>query len=721
MGVVYLAEDMQLRRPAALKLLSADSSQMALHKDGLLREAQAAAALDHPNICTIYEFGEDQGQPFIAMAYIEGQTLSEHIEAAGAGLPVDTAIDFGRQLLAGLAHAHSRGVVHRDLKSSNVIISSQGVLKITDFGIALLLRDGTTATVLSAGTPAFMSPEQVACLPVDHRTDLWSWGVVVYHMLARRLPFSADNRHALFEAITSRNAVAIDTLRSDLPADLVAVVNRALQKDREHRWPTAADAERALRWIPGTSERPPVVTGNPTSTPIVVVLPFANLNAEPESDFFSDGLTDELTHVLGRVVGLRLIARTSAYQFKGRMLDVRELSRTLGVTHVVEGAVRRVGSRLRVTAGLIGTVDGCQLWTGHWDRDSTDVLRIQHQVSTRIARALRLSLKAPVARRMEANSARAHSMYLHGRYCWHQQTESGFQRALSYFERALQEDPACALAHTGIADFYGMMGFWSAAPPREVWPKARTSALRAVELDPDLPEAHTSLVYVHLFHDWDLDAAQQQLAQALALVPDHPGALYARTVYLIQLGRLSEALKTIQRVSELDPLSPMMATAVAWVYCYQGAFEDAIRECRRALQLDDTYAEAYVVLGIAAGRVEGAASAMEHLEVAARLSRHNPLVMGVVGQAYAELGRVDDARRELATLRELGQSRYVAPVSVALIHASLGELDQAFAVMDEAVRMRDGLVRYLPVSPIFDRLRADERFPGLLRDAGFHS
>ena len=336
-----------------------------------------------------------------------------------------------------------------------------------------------------------------------------------------------------------------------------------------------------------------------------------------------------------------------------------------------------------------------------------------------MAKALRLSLKTPVATRMEASSASAHSMYLHGRYCWHQQTESGFQRALSYFERALQEDPACALAHTGIADFYGMMGFWSAAPPGDVWPKARASALRALELNPDLPEAHTSLAYVHLFQDWDLDAAQQHVDQALTLVPDHPGALYAKTVYLIQLGRLSEALKTIQRVCDLDPLSPMMATAVAWVYSYQGAFDDAVRQCRRALQLDDSYAEAYVVLGIAAGRAQSVASTIEPLEMAARLTSHNPLVMGVVGQAYAELGRFDDARRELATLHELGRSRYVAPVSVALIHAGLGELDQAFAVMDEAVRMRDGLVRYLPVSPIFDRLRGDGRFSRLLQDAGF--
>ena len=718
-GIVYLAEDMQLRRSAAVKLLPMDSTQEAHRKKGLLREAQAAAALDHSNICTVYEFGEDEGRPFIAMAYVEGETLSERIEAARKGLPVDTAVNFGRQLLAGLAHAHARGVVHRDLKSSNVIVSSQGVLKITDFGIALLLRDSTTTIVPAAGTPAFMSPEQVACLPVDHRTDLWSWGVVMYQMLTGRLPFSGDNRHVLFEAITSRDAVAVDTLRSGLPDDLVAVLNRALQKDREQRWQTAADMERALRWIPGTSQRTSGMLGNLSSTPIVVVLPFANLNAEPESDFFSDGLTDELTHVLGRVVGLRLIARTSAYQFKGRMLDVRELSRELGVTHVVEGAVRRVGSRLRVTAGLISTIDGCQLWTGHWDRDCTDVLRIQHQVSTRIAKALRLSLKAPAATRMGVNSASAHSLYLHGRYCWHQQTESGFQRALSYFERALQEDPACALAHTGIADFYGMMGFWSAALPGDVWPKARASALKAVELNPDLAEAHTSLVYVHLFQDWDLDAARQRVAQALTLVPDHPAALYAKTVYLLQLGRLSEALKTIQRVSDLDPLSPMMATAVAWVYCYQGAFEDAVRQCRRALQLDDSYAEAHVVLGIAAGRIQGAASAIEHLEVAARLTSHNPLVMGVVGQAYAELGRIDDARRELATLHELGRSRYVAPVSVALIHAGLGELDQAFAVMNEAVRMRDGLVRYLPVSPIFDRLRADGRFSRLLQDAGF--
>jgi TolB-like protein/Flp pilus assembly protein TadD len=498
-------------------------------------------------------------------------------------------------------------------------------------------------------------------------------------------------------------------------------VNRALQKDREQRWATAVDAELALRSIADTSNRAVVVPGIRSSAPIVVVLPFANLNTEPDSDFFSDGLTDELTHVLGRVVGLRLIARTSAYQFKRRTLDVRELSRTLGVTHVVEGVVRRVGSRLRVTASLISTSDGCQLWTGHWDRNATDVLKIQHQVSTRIAKALKLSLKMIAATRMGASTATAHDLYLHGRYCWHQQTETGFQRALSYFERALQEDPTCALAHTGIADFYGMLGFWSAAPPAEVWPKARASALKAVELDPDLPEAHISLAYVHLFEDWDLDAADQRLSHVLTLVPSHPGALYARTVHLTQLGRLSEALNTIQRVSALDPLSPMMATAVAWLYCYQGAFEDAVRQSHRALQLDAGYAEAHVVLGIAAARSHGVASGIEHLETAARLTSHNPLVIGVLGQAYAELGRIDDARRALATLHELARSRYVAPVSLALIHAGFGELDVAFSVMHEAVRMRDGLVRYLPVSPIFDRLRGDPRFPMLLQEAGFSS
>jgi serine/threonine-protein kinase len=718
MGVVYLAEDIQLRRSAAVKLLSGDSLA-AGRQHGLLREAQAAAALDHPNICTVYEFGEDAGHPFMAMAYVEGETLRQRIESARPWLPIDTVISFGRQLLAGLAHAHSRGVVHRDLKTSNVMVNADGVLKITDFGIAILMGDGTTATVPDAGTPAFMSPEQVDGRPLDHRTDLWSWGVVMYQMLTGRLPFESDNRLALFEAIAVRSPMPVPALRPDVPGDVIAVVARALQKEREHRWQSAADAERALRWIGSAADRVSALPPGVSTMPTVVVLPFANLNAEPESDFFSDGLTDELTHVLGRVHGLRLIARTSAYQFKGRMLDVRELSSALGVTHVVEGAVRRAGARLRVTAGLVSAVDGCQLWSGHWDRDSADVLTIQHELSTRIAKALRLSLKAPPATRMVARVARAHSLYLHGRYCWHQQTESGFQRALGYFERALQEDPDCALAYTGIADLYGMLGFWSAAPPKDVWPKARDAALKALELNPSLVEAHTSLVYVHLFQDWDVDAAGERLAQALALVADNPGALYAKTVHLMQLGRQSEALKTIQRVSALDPLSPMMATAVAWSHCYLKDFEQASKECRRALALDDTYAEAHVVLGLAAGRLSGRPASIPHLEQAANLTSNNPLVLGVLGQAYAEVDRSSDARRSLAILQEISRSRYVAPVSLALIHAGLGELDTAFAVMAEAIRMRDGLVRYLPVSPIFDGMRSDDRFPSLLRDAGF--
>ena len=750
MGVVYKGHDLVLGRDVALKFPSPHVAA-----DRFLQEARAASALDHVNICTIFEVGEtSERAPFIAMALYQGETLTQRIERGP--IPSSEAVDIALQVARGLQNAHSRGIVHRDIKPSNVVVTAEGIAKILDFGLARAVRDGRfpvpdsggitiPGTVL--GTVGYLSPEQARGESADARSDLWSLGVVLYEMLARRTPFAAGTAYAVMDAILRLDPHPLREYRRDVPEALVRVVMRALQKAREQRYQRAADMMADLQAIgpraasdtataaavlPVAQTRVPTEASTLAQTttwhkgaadhrPSVAVLPFANLSSDVENEYFSDGLTDELINALSQLRGLRVVCRTSVFEFKNKAQSVRKIGMELGVPNVLEGSVRRSGDRLRVTAQLVHVNDACQLWAGRFDRKMTDVFDIQDEIAQTIARTLEVTLtglegKALVKR--YTDDLEAYQLYLKGRFHWNARTAEGFTRAREYFEAALARDPAYAPAYSGLADYYMSVAAWGLAPPTQAWPDAKTAALKALEVDPSLAEAHASLGVYRTYGEWDWAEGEREFLRARKLNPGDVNARVLYATYLIQRGRFADAQAEMERALDMDPLSATVNTYVAGVAHYARRYDDSIELCRKALELAPNDVELFCVLALNYEQKRMFETAIDTFETARRMSGESPLVLGSLGATYARAGRTEKARELAGQLQTMSHERYVPPIAHAWIHIALGEADQAFDWLERAADAHDSLLCYLGVGPIYDVLRAHPRFRGLMRTIG---
>ena len=555
MGLVYKAQDTRLKRLVALKLLLPELTRDETAKQRFLQEAQAASALDHPNICTIHEINETpDGQFYLVMAYYEGETLKEKIEHGP--LPITDAIDAAVQVGQGLAKAHEAGITHRDIKPANLMLTADGTVKILDFGLAKLAgAEGITQTGTALGTVAYMSPEQLRGQEVDQRSDIWSLGVVTYEMVAGQRPFKGEQLQAVSVGILQSQPAPLTGSRTGVPLELERVVDRALAKAVADRYQTVADLLSELRTVKRALDSgATAAAGAEKAVPSIAVLPFSNMSPDPEQEYFCDGIAEELIDALARLEGLRVVARTSAFQFKGQALDVGEIGKRLKVGTVLEGSVRKAGNRLRINAQLINTSDGYHLWSERYDRQMDDVFAVQDEIARSVVEKLKVKLlgehEAPVIKRPTDN-LEAYNLFLKGRYYFSKLTKEALTRSLECFTQALAKEPTYAQAHAGVAVAQTVRAVYGGAVSREVMPSAKEAALKALALDETVADAHMALGSVLHYYDWDWLGAEHQYRRALEL---NPSDTLVRAVYAHLLRAVSTSVR--QPVSEFTEAPP---------------------------------------------------------------------------------------------------------------------------------------------------------------------
>ncbi|MDQ6892589.1 MAG: tetratricopeptide repeat-containing serine/threonine-protein kinase [Acidobacteriota bacterium] len=773
MGEVYRARDTRLGRDVAVKVLPASFSEDPERLRRFEQEARAAGMLNHPNLTAVYDLGTHEGAPYVVEELLEGETLRS-VLAAGR-LPLDRVVFYARQIADGLAAAHEKGVVHRDLKPENVFVTREGRIKILDFGIAKLtspegqrlatdlptLAPATEAGVV-LGTLGYMSPEQVRGEPVDRRSDLFSFGALLYEMLAGRRAFARETAPDMISAILRDDPPEIlGTGASPSALDrLNRIARRCLEKRKEQRFQSAVDIDFALQEassaafapgaVPGASarhrmsrlwiaaglavvagagilllrgSRPGTSPGAAAPGPIrsLAVLPLENYSHDPAQQYFADGMTEELIADLAQIRSLRVISRTSAMSYRGTKKSVPEIARELNVDGILEGSVAREGNRVRITAQLIEGSSDRHVWARSYDRDLRDALSLQSEV----ARAVAAEVRTAVTPGEEARLARArpvdpkiHELDWKGRFLLARaSTENEVREAIELFQEALQRDPRDARAYSGISDSY--MGLTELfLPPSQTMPKARAAALRAIELDETLAEAHASLGQVLVLHDWDWAGAQREFQRALELNPNYASAHSWYGNLLAVLGRPEESAVEMRTARDLDPLSADIAWLSGWDLLLGNRVDLAVQEFRRGLTLDPNGGWLRVSLAIALVRQGRAAEAIAEAEKGSGLI-DSPLARAVAGGVFAEAGDLPRARRVLGELEQAAKTRYVCPYEVAVIHIGLGEKDQAIQWLERGYRERSTCMPNLKCDWRLTPLHGDPRFRDLLARLAF--
>jgi eukaryotic-like serine/threonine-protein kinase len=714
-ATVYLAEDLKHARKVAIKVLRPDTGT-AYEPQRFLREIRIAARLAHPQILPLHDSGECGGLLYFVMPYAGCETLRDRLTREGP-LPLDVALRLTRALAAALGYAHRLDVIHRDIKPENILLQ-EGEPVIADFGVATALSAAggdpyITDHGFAVGTPAYMSPEQASAESgVDGRTDQYSLACVLYEMLAGEPPFAGSGARATMARHAIEPPAPIRGRRPNVPLAVERALDRALAKAPGDRFSSMGEFVAAL-------DAPTVDVLGPGIAPgarAIGVLPFINATADAENEYFSDGMTEELITALTKVEGLEVASRTSAFALKGAREDVRALGARLGVSVVLEGSVRRAGTRLRITARLTDVRDGRTLWAERYDRELADVFALQDEIARTIVDTLRATLLhdlgEPVPVRYTAN-LKAYQLYLRGRYAWNQRTRGSLAEGIRFFEAAIAEDAGYALAYTGLADSYALQLDYRDIPVREGLERARAEAERALALDESLAEAHTSLAWVTFVYDWDWPRAGRHFARALELNPRYPVARQWHAWFQIAMGRIELALAEARRAVALDPASVSIRRTMGWLLYYARQPEQALEQLRRALAMDPTAEETHRLLGLAylqLGRWDEAAGAFRE---AIGVSAGSALAEAGLGAVAAARGRTAEARAILLELEQRRRERYVSPVALVTLHAALGDADGAFAWLERAYEERRGWLAYLDVEPVFDTLRRDARFRGL--------
>jgi serine/threonine-protein kinase len=722
-AVVYLARDTRHERSVALKILNADPTSET-GELRFVREIRVLASLQHPNILPLHDSGHVEELLYYVMPYVAGETLRARMSRERQ-LAHDAVVSIAREAADALAYAHAQGIIHRDIKPENVLLSA-GHAIVADFGIARAIdlagvRQLTRTGNGSPGTPAYMSPEQLmADREIDGRTDIYSLGCVLYEMLTGKPPFFGKD--GFVRRFTEPPPVP-SVFRKDTPSWLDAVVVKALARNPEDRYPTAAELVRALAgsyvsdpgYVSGQRSTPAAV--REVQLPSIAVMPFANMSADPENEYFSDGITEEILNALASIPTLKVASRTSAFALKGKSLGIGDIGRELNVKTILEGSVRRSGRRVRITAQLINVADGYHLWSERYDREVEDVFAIQDEIARTIAGHLKLKLTRAQDEALgnrQTENIEAYELYLRGKHCSYRWNIPGMtEKALGYFQAALAKDPDYALAYHGVADVYSILGLYAFLPPLAVLDKAVAAATRAVELAPNLAEAHTSLGFVHLL-TWDWEAAESSLRQAIALNPRHSQAHNFLAWLMSTSGRQTEAAAAAKVGRDLDPFSPA-ANGISALVSYHGReYDEAIEASARALERDATSALSLLCISMANAAKGAHQKAILHAEQGVNLSPEVNFLRGILGAVYAMAGQQDAARAVLADLIERSKTSYVGPVIISWIYSHLGEPDNGFDWLRRAYDERACTLSFGLRAPLYDVIREDPRFSELL-------
>lgn len=824
MGEVYLAHDITLHRPVAIKLLPADFTANIDRLHRFEREAYAASSLNHPNILTIYESGAEDGHHFIATEYIDGESLRQRIERTH--MKLHEVLDISIQVASALAAAHAVGIIHRDIKPDNIMVRRDGYVKVLDFGLAKLIgqepsplsKEASTEIFINTepgiviGTVSYMSPEQARGWreqQVDGRTDIWSLGCVLYEMVAGRVPFEGKTMSDVIALILHKEPSPLARFAPDVPSELERIVTKALRKEREERYQAIkdlgldlkslkqrlefeAELERtetpergsdARRTAPNrrgstagtaqtggagdtrtTSESPTVAASfeRPSSAEYIVgeikhhkraaalilatllltivgvvyfvsnrwsgkaslnsiaVLPFTNTTGDPNAEYLSDGISESLINSLSKLPQLKVIARSSAFKYKGKEIDPQEVAKKLGVRAIVIGRVVQHSDNLIVSAELVDAREGTQVWGERFNRKVSDILAVQEQIAKQISEKLRLQLTGEEQQRLTkryTDNTEAYQSYLKGRYYFNKTTEDGFNKSIEHFVQAIRVDPNYALAYAGLADsYYGLS--WSYLPAKEAMPKAREAAQKALEIDDSLAEVHTSLALIKWLYDWDWVGAEREFNRAIEVNPNYAFAHQQLGMYLALMGRFDEGLAELRQAQELEPTSLWINVDLGLGLYLARRYDQAIEQSQKTLAMDANFYIAHWVLGLSYQEKGMYGEALAEFQKTKQFD-DAPRIMAYLGYVYGVSGRRSEAQKILGELDALSKQRNFLPADMAKIYIGLGDKDAAFAWLDRAYQERDQNIVWLKANPMFDSLRTDPRFADLLRRVGF--
>ena len=764
MATVYLAEDLKHDRRVAVKVLRPELAA-ALGLERFLREIQIAAGLAHPHILPLHDSGETDGFVYYVMPYVEGETLRDRL-VRQRQLPIGEAVRIVQEVADGLAYAHRLGVVHRDIKPENILFM-EGHAVVADFGVATAVGVAggarLTESGLAVGTPVYMSPEQAMGQgDVDGRSDTYSLGCVLYEMLAGDPPFGGSSSQAVVAKKLSDPVPRLSTVRETVSPALEQAVRRALARIPADRFGTAAEFASAAAegvvsgvkadakprvaravlllagvlavalggtvWLRragdhGGTTQPPAGRSVEAHRPtIIAVLPFENLGPA-DDEYFAAGMTDEITSRLGTVSGLGLVPSRAVQRYTRTNMTMREIGRELGIDYLLVGSVRWAGAdsgskSVRITLELLRARDERQLWATTYDREITDIFAVQSDIAAQVTERLGVTLLEGERNRLSAQPTRNHeayTLYLKGRYFWNKRTEGSIQTALDYFQRAVDRDPGYSRAWVGIADAWIFRGWYSRRAPREVFPKAKSAVMRALEFDSTLAEAHASLAHILFEFDHDWTAAEREYRRAIELDPSYPTAHHWYGGFLSAMGRHDEALQQAVTARTLDPLSPIIQTWMGLRYYFAEKYDAAIAEYRKGLELDPDFAPAHWHLGWAYEQTGRFKEGVSEAERALALDEGNLVYLASLGHAYARAGMGSEARATLARLAQASTSRHVSSYHVAVIHIALGDTNAGLDWLERAYDEQSPWIGYLRVDPRVDPVRSDPRFEGLLR------